>query len=146
MNRGPDVKTESEVLSNLQRQMGELRREYESLKKEREPELLQELQSHFYDKPDILNEKELQKVQEPEGRNFVLMLQRYNSIIKRVIETAKEVPIGLYVITPEHKIVPIRLTVNFDERKLSLWKAKLNYVTSRSASTLLSTGRGSCYV
>jgi hypothetical protein len=56
-----------------------------------------------------------------EGRINVLTT-RYKDILKRVIDAKQPVPLALYVIAPppEPKLVPIRLVVNFKNRKVEL--------------------------
>jgi hypothetical protein len=82
----------------------------------------------FYDKPGLLDAKQLQKISEKAGKNLELVVQHYNTIINGAVESGDPVPIGMYIITkPDMKLVPIRLMVNFDKRKIeiSLWEKKL---------------------
>ena len=49
----------------------------------------------------------------------MLLLQRYNHIINRVVEIGTAaVPIGLYIVTPEYKLVLIRVTVKWEENRV----------------------------
>jgi hypothetical protein len=120
-------KSDSEMINSLRNQLEEVKEENKRLKEEHQIELLPELQSHLYYKPEVLNEKELQKIDEDASKNLELVLQRYMNIIRSVTEAGRPVPIRLYVITSEHKLVPIKLRVDFRERKveLSLWKTRL---------------------
>jgi hypothetical protein len=76
----------------------------------------------------LLDAKQLQKISEKAGRDLETIIQRYNIIIKSAIESGEHVPIGTYVITkPDMKLVPVRIMVDFDQRKIeiSLWEKKL---------------------
>jgi hypothetical protein len=76
----------------------------------------------------LLDAKQLQKISEKAGRDLETIIQRYNIIIKSAIESGEPVPIGTYVITkPDMKLVPVRIMVDFDQRKIeiSLWEKKL---------------------
>jgi hypothetical protein len=92
------------------------------IKEKTQPELLKELQEKFYDKPGLLDAKQLQKISEK------AIMQRYKTIIKSAIESGEPVPLGTYIITkPDMKLVPIRITIDFDKRDIdiSLWEKKL---------------------
>jgi hypothetical protein len=46
----------------MKEKIAELQQENRALREKTEPELLQELQTKFYNKPGVLNQKELQKI------------------------------------------------------------------------------------
>jgi hypothetical protein len=142
MNRGQDVITESEKVKKLERRLNEaeeermiLRRENNELKttvnvlKEKStPELLKELQEKFDDGPGLIDANKLHTISEAAGKELVILLGHYNSILKEAIESAQPVPMGTYIMTkPERKIVPIRILVDFDRRtiRMELWQKKL---------------------
>jgi hypothetical protein len=142
MNRGPDVITESEKVKKLENRLNEsetertvLRQEIDVLKNDIKvlqektaPELLRELQEKFYNEPGLLDAKKLQKVSMEAGKNLMLLVERYNSIIQEAVESGKPVPFGTYIMTkPDMKLVPVNITVDFDRRKItmSLWEKKL---------------------
>jgi hypothetical protein len=141
--RGQDVITESEKVKMLQRQLNDITKELETTKSERDslsienkvlkektqPEMLKEIQERFYDEPGLIKNDELQKVSEAAGKNLVLMLQRYNSVLEDAARAGQPVPVGLYVIArPGMMLVPIRLTIDFIKKKIvvSLWEKKLS--------------------
>lgn len=112
----------------LEEQVSELKRENEDLKEKTQPELLRELKERFYDKPGMLDAKQLQKISEKAGRDLETIVQRYNTIILGAVELRQPVPLGLYIIIKPNKVlVPIRLEIDFDKRKIeiSLWEKKL---------------------
>ena len=82
----------------------------------------------FYDKPGLLDAKQLQKVSEKAGRDLETIIKRYTTIIRSAIESGEPVPLGTYIIVkPDMKLVPVRIFVDFDKRKIevSLWEEKL---------------------
>jgi len=135
MNRGQDIITESQKVEKLQKRLTEQETELEIVKKENkilkektQPELLKELQEKFYDEPGLLDANELHKVSEEVGKELVILLGNYNSIIKDAVESGQPVPLETYIMTkPEKKLVPIRILVDFDRRiiRMELWQKKL---------------------
>jgi hypothetical protein len=109
-------------------QISELKRENKIINEKTQPELLRELQERLYDKPGMLDAKQLQKISEKAGRDLETTVQCYNTIIRRAVELGQPVPLGLYIIIKPNKVlVPIRLEIDFDKRKIeiSLWEKKL---------------------
>jgi hypothetical protein len=105
-----------------------LRIENKIMKEKTQPQMLHELKELFYDKPGLLDAKQLQKISEKAGRDLETIIQRYNIIIQRAIDLGEPVPIGMYIMTkPDMKLVPVRIFVDFDKRKIevSLWEKKL---------------------
>ena len=105
-----------------------LTRENKIIKEKTQPELLRELHEKFYDKPGLLDVKQLQKISEKAGRDLETIVQRYNTIIQNAVNSGEPVPVGTYVITkPDMKLVPVRIFVDFGKKKieLSLWEKKL---------------------
>lgn len=131
----PNVESASEVVKNLQKKLEDVVKERDNLsnevkviKEKTQPELLHELKDMFYDKPGLLDAKQLQKISEKAGRDLETIVQRYNTIIKSAIESGEPVPLGTYIITkPDMKLVPVRIFVDFDKRdiEISLWEKKL---------------------
>jgi hypothetical protein len=98
------------------------------LKEKSTPELLKELQEKFYDGPGLIDANKLHKISEEAGKELVILLGHYNSIIKDAIEYSQPVPMGTYIMTkPERRLVPIRILVDFDRRtiRMELWQKKL---------------------
>jgi hypothetical protein len=135
VNRGQDVIPASETVIALQKKLSDITTERDSLSKEvnvlkekTQPELLHEIKEMFYDQPGLMDAKQLEKISEKAGRNLETIIQRYNTIVKGAAESGEPVPLGTYVITkPDMKLVPVRIFVNFDKRKIeiSLWEKKL---------------------
>jgi hypothetical protein len=134
-SRGSDVQPASEIVDALKKKLNDITRERDNLssevkvlKEKSQPELLKELQEKFYDKPGLMDAKQLQKISIQTGRDLETVVRRYNTIIKGAIESGEPVPMGLYIITkPDMKLVPVRVMVDFDRRKteVSLWERKL---------------------
>lgn len=102
--------------------------EVKVIKEKSQPELLNELHEKFYDKPGLLDAKQLQKISEKAGRDLETVVRRYTTIIKSAIESGEPVPLGTYIITkPDMKLVPVRIMIDFDKRdiEISLWEKKL---------------------
>ena len=57
------------------------------IKEKTQPQMLQELQEKFYDKPGLLDAKQLQKISEKAGRDLETIVQRYNTIIQGAVES-----------------------------------------------------------
>ncbi|HKI09288.1 MAG TPA: hypothetical protein VKA09_12910 [Nitrososphaeraceae archaeon] len=135
MNRGQGVITESEKIKKLEERLNQLEEEKEMTKKENQilkektqPELLKELQEKFYDEPGILDANKLHKVSEQVGKELVILIGNYNSILKDAVESGQPVPMGTYIMTkPEKKLIPVRILIDFDRRtiKMELWQKKL---------------------
>jgi uncharacterized protein YoxC len=131
----PNVESASEVVKTLQKKIADVTTERDNLssevkilKEKTQPELLHELKEMFYDKPGLLDAKQMQKISEKAGRDLETIVGRYNTIIQNAVESGEPVPIGTYVITkPDMKLVPVRIFVDFDKRKIevSLWEKKL---------------------
>jgi hypothetical protein len=120
---------ESETKRGLQRkEIDSLKSDIKVLKEKSQPELLNELHKMFYDEPGLMDAKTLEKISEKVGRDLETLVSRYNTIIKSAAESGEPVPLAAYVITrPDMKLVPVRIFVDFDKRKieLSLWEKKL---------------------
>jgi hypothetical protein len=118
-------------LAEKTEQISELRKDSlqkDSLQKDRRLEFLREIQEKFYDEPGMLDAKQLQKISEKAGRDLETYVHRYNTIILGAVELGQPVPLGLYIIIKPNKVlVPIRLEIDFDKRKIeiSLWEKKL---------------------
>jgi hypothetical protein len=130
-----NVEPASEVVKALQKKLADVTTERDNLsnenkiiKEKTQPELFREMQEKFYDKPGLLDAKQLQKISEIAGRDLETIVQRYNTIIQKAVDLGEPVPIGMYIITkPDMKLVPVRITVDFDKKKIdvSLWEKKL---------------------
>jgi hypothetical protein len=130
-----DVEPASEIVKILQKKVADITSERDDLSKTVEvlkektmPEMFQEIQEKFYDEPGLIKGDRLRKVNFEAGKNLVFMLERYNSVLQEAVEKGQSVPIGLYIIAkPEMVFVPVRFTIDFDKKKLtlSLWEKKL---------------------
>jgi hypothetical protein len=130
-----DVEPASEIVKKLQKKLEDVSKERDNLSnvvkvvnEKSQPELLRELGERFYDKPGLLDAKQLQKISEKSGRDLETIMQRYKIIIKNAIEAGGPVPIGTYIITkPDMKLVPVRITIDFEKKtiEISLWEKKL---------------------
>lgn len=130
-----DVKPASEIVEILKKKFADVTSERDNLsneakviKEKTQPQMLQELREKFYDKPGLLDAKQLQKISKKAGRDLETIVQRYNTIIQGAVESGDPVPIGTYAITkPDMKLVPVRIMVDFDRKKIkmSLWEKKL---------------------
>jgi hypothetical protein len=131
----PNVESAAETVKALQKKVADitserhnLSSEVKILKEKSQPELLQELHEKFFDKPGLMDAKQLQKISEKAGRDLETLVQRYNTIIQGAVESGEPVPLGTYIMTkPDVKLVPVRIFVDFDKRKIeiSLWEKKL---------------------
>jgi hypothetical protein len=131
----PNVESAAEIVKTLQKKIADVTTERDNLssenkilKEKSQRELLKELQEKFYDKPGLLDAKQLQKISEKAGRDIETIVQRHNTIIRNAVESGEPVPLGMYIITkPDMKLVPVIVMVDFDRRNIevSLWKKKL---------------------
>jgi hypothetical protein len=131
----PNVVSAAETVETLQKKIADitsgrdnLSSEVKVLKEKSQPELLHDLHEMFYDKPGLMDAKQLEKVSEKVGRDIETIVQHYNTIIRGAVESGEPVPLGMYIITrPDMKLVPVRVMVDFDRRKIevSLWEMKL---------------------
>jgi hypothetical protein len=123
-------------LAEKTEQISELRKDNEGLQKDRQLEILREIQEKFYNEPGLLNAKALEKISEKEGRDIEAILQPYNTTLEDAAELGLPVPLGTYIIIkPSMVLVPIRIMIDFDKKKIeiSLWEKKLQ-IPSPSAS------------
>jgi hypothetical protein len=143
MNRRPDVITEAERIGRLSKQLEEAVSERNMLKHENDdlknqvktlsekniPELLKEMQERFADdQKGVLDAKKLQKISMEAGKNLMILVERYNSILQEAVERGKPVPFGTYILTkPELKLVPVRVMVDFNRKRVwvELWEKRL---------------------
>ena len=138
----PNVMQYSERVKILKKQLNESETERDFLKRERDDlinqvkvlkekstlELFRELQEKFHDQPGLLNAKELQKVRIEAGRNLMIQVRRYYTILQEAVERGQPLPVGTYIMTkPEMKLVPVRILVDFNRKRvwLELWEKKL---------------------
>jgi polyhydroxyalkanoate synthesis regulator phasin len=120
-----DITSERDDLSKT---VDDLSKTVEVLKEKTQPEMFREIQERFYDEPGLIRGDKLRKVHEEAGKNLVFLLERYNSVLQDAVERGQPVPVGLYIIArPEMVFVPVRFTVDFNNKKLniSLWEKKL---------------------
>jgi hypothetical protein len=146
MNRGQDVITEKErakMLSKeleeaevernlLKRENADLKNQVKTLSEKNIPDLLKEMQEKFADQKGILDSKKLQKISMDAGKNLMILVERYNSILQEAVERGKPVPFGTYILTkPELKLVPIRIMVDFNSKRIwvELWEKRLQSLT-----------------
>jgi hypothetical protein len=146
MNRGQDVITEKERAKLLSKELEEkdversmliheiddLKNQVKVLREKNTPDLLKEIEEKFADQKGVLDSKKLQKISMEAGRNLMVLVERYNSILQEAVERGKPVPVGTYILTkPELKIVPVRIMVDFDRKRvwLELWEKRLQSLT-----------------
>jgi hypothetical protein len=143
MNRGQDVITEKERAKMLSKQLEEadnergllrhenadLKNQVKVLSEKNTPELLKEIEERFaVDQKGVLDAKKLQKVSMEAGKNLMILVERYNSILREAVERGKPVPFGTYILTkPELKLVPVRVIVDFNRKRIwvELWEKRL---------------------
>jgi hypothetical protein len=142
INRRPDAITKTERerrLSKLEeadnertmlkREIHDLKNQVKTLSEKSIPELLKEMQERFADdQKGIMDERELQKISMGAGRNLMILVERYNSILQEAVERGKPVPFGTYILTkPELKLVPVRVLVDFNRKRIwvELWEKRL---------------------
>jgi hypothetical protein len=143
MNRRPYVITEAERIRRISKQLEEADNERNMLKHENDDlknqvkalseksttELLKEIQERFADdQKGIMDAKELQKISMKAGKNLIILVGRYNSILQEAVERGKPVPFGTYILTkPELKLVPVRILVDFNRKRIwvELWEKRL---------------------
>jgi hypothetical protein len=130
-------------LAEKTEQISKLRKDNEGLQKVGRLESLRAIQERFYAGPELLKEKELEKISEKAGRDIEKTLQHYNTVLGDVAELGLPIPLGTYIITkPDMILVPVRIMINFDkmEVELSLWKKKLQ-IPSPSTSVSSNASR-----
>lgn len=128
-------------IEELERQLAEkteqisgLRKDYESLEKKHQLELLQMAQTKVYDMPGIINVKNIQNTSINEVKYFELGLKKLNTNIQEDIESNRQVSLRLYAtIKHETKLIPVRVDYNKGRIYVSLWRKKLQ-IPSPSAS------------
>ena len=142
MNRGQDVITEKErakMLSKeleeaeversmLKHEIADLKNQVKVLSEKNTPELLKEIEEKFADQSGLLDAKKLQKISMEAGKNLMILVERYNSILQEAVERGKPVPFGTYIMTkPEMKLVPVRIMVDFKSDRIwvELWEKRL---------------------
>jgi hypothetical protein len=147
MNRRSDVITKTERERRLSKQLEEAVNERNMLKREiadlnnqvkvlsekNTPELLKEIEEKFADdQKGVLDSKKMQKISMEAGKNLIILIERYNSILQEAVERGKPVPFGTYILTkPELKLVPVRVMVDFNRKRIrvELWEKRLQYLS-----------------
>jgi hypothetical protein len=113
----------------LKREIADLKNQVKVLSEKNTPELLKEIEEKFADdQKGVLDSKKMQKISMEAGRNLIILVERYNSILQEAVERGKPVPLGTYILTkPELKIVPIRIMVDFNGKRIwvELWEKRL---------------------
>jgi hypothetical protein len=139
MNRRPKTERERRLskqleekdneLTMLKREIADLRNQVKVLSEKNTPELLKEIEEKFADdQKGVLDSKKMQKISMEAGKNLMILVERYNSILQEAVERGKPVPFGTYLLTkPELKIVPIRIMVDFKGKRIwvELWEKRL---------------------
>jgi flagellar biosynthesis/type III secretory pathway protein FliH len=117
--RGKNEELEKQ-LAEKNEQISELRQE--DLRKTRQLEYLQELQTKLYDTPGIMiDAKNLGSISIEEGQKHVSTLEKYADIIQKETESGHPLPFGLYTMNKrQKKLVPVGLNINFEARKIKL--------------------------
>jgi hypothetical protein len=115
--------------SMLKHEIADLKNQVKVLSEKNTPELLKEIEEKFAnDQKGVLDSKKMQKISMEAGRNLVILVGRYNSILQEAVERGKPVPFGTYILTkPELKLVPIRIMVDFNNKRMwvELWEKRL---------------------
>src|SRR5918998_760925 len=110
----------------LKHEIDDLKNQVKVLKEKNTPELLKEIEERFADdQKGVLDAKKLQKISMEAGKNLMILVERYNSILQEAAERNKPVPFGTYILTkPELKLVPVRIMVDFNRKRIwvELWK------------------------
>jgi hypothetical protein len=113
----------------LKREIADLKNQVKVLSEKNTPELLKEMEEKFADdQKGVLDSKKMQKISMEAGKNLIILVERYNSILQEAVERGKPVPLGTYILTkPELKIVPIRIMVDFNGKRIwvELWEKRL---------------------
>jgi hypothetical protein len=139
MNRRPYVITKTDrskqleeadnERSLLRHEIADLKNQVKVLSEKNTPELLKEIEEKFADdQKGVLDSKKMQKISMEAGKNLIILVERYNSILQEAVERGKPVPLGTYILTkPELKIVPIRIMVDFNGKRIwvELWEKRL---------------------
>ena len=143
MNRRPNIITKTErgrrlskqpeeadnERTMLKREIADLKNQVKVLSEKNTPELLKEIEEKFADdQKGVLDSKKMQKISMEAGKNLIILVERYNSILQEAVERGKPVPLGTYILTkPELKIVPIRIMVDFNGKRIwvELWEKRL---------------------
>jgi hypothetical protein len=147
MNRGQDVITEKERAKMLSKELEEadsernmlkhenadLKNQVKVLSEKNTPVFLKEIEKKFAnDQKGVLDSKKMQKISMEAGKNLMILMERYNSILQEAVERGKPVPFGTYILTkPELKLVPIRVMVDFNRKRIrvELWEKRLQSLT-----------------
>jgi hypothetical protein len=115
--------------SMLKHEIADLKNQVKVLREKNTPELLKEIEEKFAnDQKGVLDSKKMQKISMDAGKNLMILVERYNSILQEAVERGKPVPFGTYILTkPELKLVPIRIMVDFDRKRIwvELWEKRL---------------------
>jgi hypothetical protein len=109
MNRRPNIITKTErerrpskeleeadcERNMLKHEIADLKNQVKTLSEKNTPELLKEIEEKFADQKGVLDSKKLQKISMEAGRNLMILVERYNSILQEAAEHGKPVPLGL---------------------------------------------------
>ena len=139
MNRRPKTERERRLSKELEeadnertmlkRENADLKNQVKVLSEKNTPELLKEIEEKFADdQKGVLDSKEMQKISMEAGKNLMILVERYNSILQEAVERGKPVPFGTYIMTkPEMKLVPVRIMVDFKSDRIwvELWEKRL---------------------
>jgi hypothetical protein len=113
----------------LKHEIADLKNQVKVLSEKNTPELLKEIDEKFVnDQTGILDSKKMQKISMEAGKNLMILVERYNSILQVAVERGKPVPFGTYIMTrPESKLVPVRIMVDFNNKRIwiELWEKRL---------------------
>ena len=113
----------------LKREIADLKNQVKVLSEKNTPELLKEIEEKFADdQKGVLDSKKMQKISMEAGKNLIILVERYNSILQEAVERGKPVPFGTYILTkPELKLVPVKVMVDFNSKRIwvELWEKRL---------------------
>jgi hypothetical protein len=82
-----------------------IKRENQILKEKARPETLKELSDKFYDGPNIIDAKKLQKLSMDMGKDIEIRLYKHHAIVKDVVKADHPVPVGTYIMTKPEMVL-----------------------------------------
>jgi hypothetical protein len=104
------------LLSQSEEEKEMTKRENQILKKKAQPETLKELSEEFYDGPNIIDAKKLQKLSMDMGKDIEIRLYKHNAIVKDAVKADHPVPVGKYIMTKPEMMLFLLNIGRFQER------------------------------
>jgi hypothetical protein len=94
-----------QLLSQSEEEKEMIKRENQILKEKARPETLKELSDKFYDGPNIIDAKKLQKLSMDMGKDIEIRLYKHHAIVKDVVKADHPVPVGTYIMTKPEMVL-----------------------------------------